>query len=156
MAKCIHCGKKGLFLKVDSHCRCKSCAEHLKRKELDRSCAKPAPAKKALFDITIPGETLRYKYTDVKLNCPIVYSSDLLRVGSVCGFFRSSPGSDLIEVSISHGDNNLTIGYFPDGKLRDMAGDWFDRSWTSGGQVSEIRDGNIYINVAFWTPDDER
>lgn len=151
MSKCIHCGKKGLFLKVDSHGHCATCADHLKR-----ITPKPAPAKKTIFDISFPGETLRYKYTDIKLDCPCNYGPDLLKVGVVCSFTRSAPSSNSISVSIPNGDDVLLIGYFPEGKLRDMAGDWFDRSWTSGGQVTDIRDGNIYINAAFWTPDSER
>lgn len=157
MPKCVHCGKKGIFLRIDSSGHCSDCASAIARRKQDEAATKrQSPPRKTLFDISFPGETLRYKYTDVQIDTPVIYPDSILRVGSVCGFFRMEKDSDHIEVTISHGDDNLLIGFLPPGKLADMAGDWFDRSWTSGGQVSSIKDGSIYIDMAFWTPDDER
>lgn len=157
MAKCGRCGRKGLFLKLDSSGHCSDCASLIARMKQEESARKKqTPPRKTLFDISFPGETLRYKYTDVQLETPVIYPESILCVGRVCGFFRMEKDSDHIEVTISHRDDNLLIGFLPSGKLSGMAGDWFDRSWTSGGQVSSIKDGNIYIDMAFWTPDDER
>ena len=157
MAKCVCCGKKGLFLKVNSVGHCPDCAALIERKnqEVLRRSNQPS-RRKSLFDISFPGETLRYKYTDIPIESPVVYPDSILHVGSVCGFFRMEKDSDQIEVTISHGNDTLLIGFLPSGKLSDMAGDWFDRSWTSGGQVSSIKEGRIYIDMAFWTPDSER
>lgn len=164
MAKCIRCGRKGLFFKVDSSGRCNTCAlayerERSQKKSEPVVCKTKRPSS-SVFDLNRPGETLRYKYTDVKVHCPVIYPSSILRIGQICGMIRSESDKDLISVVFLQNDDHnsdfLLIGFLPDGKLAGMAADWFDREWTAWAQVVEVTSDDIYLDVAFWIPDGER
>lgn len=149
MAKCARCGRKGLFLKVDSSGHCVECAAIAESEQ--RGTASQSP-RKTIFDVKRYGSLPRYTYTKVKLDTPVIYPASIMSVGVVCGFFRMEPDSDFIEVHISHDDEDFLIGFLPPGRLAEMAGDWFDRSWSSGGQISSIDGKNVYIDMAFWVP----
>ena len=154
MAKCIRCGQKGLFFKVNASGHCADCAaivEAKRKAEIEQQKKKDSPApRKTIFDIKMDGKLPKYTYTKVKLDTPVVYPSTIMPVGKVCGLFPMDQYSDTIEVRISHGDDDLLIGLLPPGRLAEMARDWFDRSWTSAGQIAEIVDKSIYIDLAFW------
>lgn len=159
MAKCSRCGKKGIFLKVDSSGHCSDCAAVVlaKRKaESEQRRTESQTPRKTIFDVKWYGSLPRYTYTKVKLDTPVIYPASMMSVGSVCGFFRMEPDSDFIEVHISYDGEDLLIGFLPSGRLAEMAGDWFDRSWTSGGQISSIDGKDVYIDMAFWVPSDVR
>ena len=93
MATCIRCGRKGLFFKVDANGRCESCASAYKQERSSKPKSEPIVHKPksplaSVFDLKRPGQTLRYKYTDVKVHCPVIYPAPILRIGQICGMIR--------------------------------------------------------------------
>lgn len=165
MATCIRCGRKGLFFKVDANGRCESCASAYKQERSSKPKSEPIVHKPksplaSVFDLKRPGQTLRYKYTDVKVHCPVIYPAPILRIGQICGMIRSESDKDLISiVFMPENDPDgdfILLGFLPEGKLAGMAADWFDREWTAWAQVVEVTSDDIYLDVAFWIPDGER
>lgn len=159
MAKCVRCGQKGLFFKVNSSGHCEDCAaiiEAKRKAEIEQQKKKNSSVpRKTIFDIKKYGNLPKYTYTKVKLDSALVLPEPIMRIGQVCGFFRMRQDSSIIEVKIAYDDQDVLIGFLPSGRLAEMAGDWFDRAWISGGQITSIEEKDIYIDMAFWVPSDE-
>lgn len=172
MGKCNVCGKKGLFLKINSFGRCQTCQTAFEKQEEDRKQKElmeeqrrisekqaqeeeqarkkaeyEATHKKAYFLQVLDNQyILSYQYDFVRIAMP---NKECLSLGDYLSL-ESEPDNqyDPQAVKISSGIDK--IGYLFRGKLQDMSNDFIKKSWPIEAFVDSITDDEVTCGLGFY------
>lgn len=172
MGKCIVCGKKGLFLKVNSSGRCNSCQSAFEEQEKERKQKELAEAqkkaaekqaleeekarkqaeyesshKKAYFlDILENQYILSYQYDFVKVAMPNIKG---LKLGDFLSL-EAEPDNQYDPHAVKILSGLDKIGYLFRGKLQDMANDFLKKGLPVEVSVDSIADDSFTCGLGFY------
>lgn len=175
MAKCIKCGKRGLFLKLQNGL-CSECVKKEKRKQelvpkwekylekkkvAVRTEAGEATTKKKNIPprkifTPIPEELgweVKYKYENVKIALPKMgWFKNKLKCPQITLQIYQDKNNEYDENAVMLADGLDPVGYLYKGKIQDMANDWLDRDDKIYVGVSKIdlEKEEVFLTLAFY------
>lgn len=172
MGKCTVCGKKGLFLKVNSFGRCQSCQIAFEKQETERKqkelmeAQKKAAEKQALeeeksrkqaeyeathkksyfLDILEDRYILCYQYDFVKI---AMQNGKGLKLGEFLTL-EAEPDNQYDPQAIKILSGLDKIGYLFRGRLQDMANDFIKKGWPVEASIDSITSDGFTCGLGFY------
>ncbi|MGI6019788.1 MAG: hypothetical protein ACOX8M_13565 [Marvinbryantia sp.] len=162
MGKCIVCGKKGLFFKVNDSGRCANC-EAIYQENERRRLEYAAEEKKviqsksqneneypryeeAYFLDVVDDHILSYQYKQIKIAFPC---REKVELGNFIDF-EQEPDNDYDSNAVKILCSADTVGYICKGRLQDMINDFLMNDLPIEARVDSVSKDSFTIAIAFY------